>query len=476
MNKHTKFPAMPDGEETNDLLLPNGGLSPAETNDGQFSRDTQKSTAVDADPTIDRLVPNDAMQDRPPSAGDGGDRLAGISVDTKCSLRGDPNSDAGESRLRSGHTTPEIHPTLAGSDQPSGGHVRSDARKKGATAGDDGAQMSAGAQSAPSPVIAEIIQLWRMRQRWHRAEKSLILQGKAICRSYLAVDDLSHENEKVRTKAQNAVKAAANKLFDEARAGKDIDDQILAALAPFLMSIGETFEPQRIALEKRLKKLARQLPVFAWAKGVYGFGELSLAAIVGEAGDLNNYSNPAKLWKRMGLAVINGERQRKKSDAEEAAAHGYRPARRSVMWNIGGGLIGGMGHGPRPRVGENVELRDDLSNYQKMFIRFVREEVTKISLTWNGPEHARDPVERKGELYESYSSHAANRAKRRVEKRFLVDLLIAWRAAGQGPTDDQILCAGGPILSGGNASAADHLTCDLQLAPVGSEPSSGERK
>jgi ribosomal protein L13E len=37
--------------------------------------------------------------------------------------------------------------------------------------------------SASEAAIIQIVQLWRMRQRWHRAEKSLILQGKAICRS-----------------------------------------------------------------------------------------------------------------------------------------------------------------------------------------------------------------------------------------------------------------------------------------------------
>lgn len=476
MNKHTKFPALPDGEETMRLVIPKSTLSPAEPNDGHTTPEDHLRGAVDADPANHLMHTIAGLQDRPPSAGDGGDRSASRLATSRAMLRNDLNSDASESRHLSGQVPNGAHETFVGSDQPSGGQSQIVSHRGGAVAGDDGAHKDGAIHMSVSPVIAEIIQLWRMRQRWHRAEKSLILQGKAICRSYLAVDDLHDDNEKVRTKAQNAVKAAANKLFDSARDGKDVDPAVHAALMPFLMSIGETFEPQRAALERRLKKLARRLPVFPWAKGVYGFGELSLAAIVGEAGDLGGYSNPAKLWKRMGLAVINGERQRKKSDIEEAAAHGYRPARRSVMWNIGGGLIGGMGHGPRPRVGEDVDLRDDLSVYQKTFIRFVREEVTKVSPTWNGPDHARDPVERKGAIFESYSSHAANRAKRRVEKRFLVDLLIAWRAAGHTVGENQRISAGSPTSSGSDAGAADHFTCDLQLAPVCSEPSSGDRK
>jgi hypothetical protein len=119
----------------------------------------------------------------------------------------------------------------------------------------------------------------------------------------------------------------------------------------------------------------------------------------------------------MELAVIDGERQRRKSDKYEALKHGYGGKRRAIMWNVSGTLIGGMGKGVRPKFGEDVEARGDLSHYQKMFIHRLRYEAEK------------DPEMYKGitsENKESYTLHAASRAKRYVAKQFLRDLRWAW--------------------------------------------------
>jgi hypothetical protein len=258
------------------------------------------------------------------------------------------------------------------------------------------------------PTINEIAQGWRLRQRWHRAEKSLVLQGKALCRAWTGGD-----------------KIQASKLFDACREAA-IDDskpndgapppELQMALLPFTEAI-DRFQERRAAVEKGLKKSARSLPIWEWAESIKGFGEQSLASIVGEAGDIGTYKSVSALWKRFGLAVIGGERQRQKSDADAALAHGYNPARRSVMWNVGGALIGGMNHGPRPLVGEDVSTREDLTIYQKLFIERCRYEVAR-------DETMRRPDTAAGK--ESYSTHASNRAKRYVEKRFLRDLYAAW--------------------------------------------------
>lgn len=486
MNKHIRVPVNPDGAAARHASEPTDHLSPAETNDGHLADELQGHGAVAANQTISATMPICDLSDRHPSRGKR-KRAAADPAKPRLKPRGemqDQRQFDGQSKVgtqkshavdRSGHPSIDSHSISAGSDQPSGGHTVPDTHSFSAAAGDDVGHPGSDAHGTCSPVIAEIIQLWRMRQRWHRAEKSLILQGKAICRAFLATDDLHHENEKVRTKARDAVKARASAAFDEAREGVDVDPTLSFAVMPFITSIERTFAPERAALEKRLKKLARQLPIWTgWALDVRGFGELSLAAVVGEAGNLTGYSNPAKLWKRMGLAVVRGERQRRKTDAEAALEHGYNPSRRSVMWNIGGGLIGGMGHGPRPRIGEDVEQREDLSRYQKMFVRFVREEVSKVSPTWNGLDHVREPVERKGEIFESYSAHAANRAKRRVEKQFLVDLLIAWRAAGQMMLDFHRSPAGSPTLSGSDAGVVGHKLVDLHMRNADDELPSGE--
>jgi hypothetical protein len=86
--------------------------------------------------------------------------------------------------------------------------------------------------------------------------------------------------------------------------------------------------------EGEMRKAARSLPCYEWAKGVAGFGDLSLAVILAETGALSNYATKERVWKRLGLAVIDGERQRRKSGAEAAAEHAYSPRRRAEIWAI----------------------------------------------------------------------------------------------------------------------------------------------
>src|ERR1700693_1694537 len=67
------------------------------------------------------------------------------------------------------------------------------------------------------------------------------------------------------------------------------------------------FEELETTAKNVMGRLARELPVWAlFGKAIRGFGEVSLAVIVAEAGDLADYGSVAKLWKRMGLAPGQG--------------------------------------------------------------------------------------------------------------------------------------------------------------------------
>jgi hypothetical protein len=59
--------------------------------------------------------------------------------------------------------------------------------------------------------------------------------------------------------------------------------------------------------EKEMENLAKMLPVAPWVDAVPGLGMLGLATIVAETGDLSNYANVAKVWKRLGYAPYNGK-------------------------------------------------------------------------------------------------------------------------------------------------------------------------
>lgn len=110
--------------------------------------------------------------------------------------------------------------------------------------------------------------------------------------------------------------------------------------------------------EKRFKKLMveqfQSLPISDWveAKGQRGFGVFSAAKIIGETGDLFDYSNPAKLWRRLGLAPFTkdgvikmGATWRKSGkdkvslNASDWTEYGYSPRRRSMMWNVTDSLM-----------------------------------------------------------------------------------------------------------------------------------------
>lgn len=168
------------------------------------------------------------------------------------------------------------------------------------------------------------------------------------------------------------------------------DEQMVVATRARFFLIRAHTEEIRKACQKELIAQVKPLPIMAWATGVKGLGIASVAAIIGEAGDIGGYANPGKLWKRMGLAVIDGKAQGKRSNAEEALRHGYSPQRRSEMHVVGDCLV---------RAGGPYA---DLYRARKA-VEMEREGVTKM---W-----------------------AHKRALRYIEKRLLRELWQVWRGA-----------------------------------------------
>jgi hypothetical protein len=235
-------------------------------------------------------------------------------------------------------------------------------------------------------VCDRLRELHRQRQDLHRAEKSLTLQIKAKCRRLCGGD-----------------KKEAEVLY-RAMSGKgehDLAAMALAVSAPFLEA-RSIIKPQREAQEKAMEREAKKLPVWEWVEQVKGFGIGGLAAIVGEAGNLGDYDTHSKLWKRMGLAVIGGERQRRvKGDA--AIEQGYCASRRSVVWNVGSSLFKAQSARMDKETGE---IKTPAGFYRLIYDKRKEYELGR--------------VETKG--------HAHNRSTRYMEKKLIRDLWNAWRA------------------------------------------------
>lgn len=177
---------------------------------------------------------------------------------------------------------------------------------------------------ALASLLNRVRETHRAREDMLRPEMRLTLQIKAIERR------IKHAME-VQS-AGGAIDAALAKEF-------------AAASVLHLEAARDVLHKQKLLQERQLGKLAMQLPVWPWVESVRGFGAIGLGQIIAETGDLCRYPSPAKVWKRMGLAVIDGKRQRKVLDKDEAIVQAYTPRRRAIMHVIGDSLIKGNDEG-----------------------------------------------------------------------------------------------------------------------------------
>lgn len=237
-----------------------------------------------------------------------------------------------------------------------------------------------------SPLLTEIQETARHRGDFLRPETALTNQIKGICRRFCGGD---------KAKGRKLYAALAREWKAQGTKGT----QTLFGLtrtAYFATALHwqarQMFHEARLLPEKRLGKMARQLPIWTWAKEIRGIDVLSLALIVGETGDLSNYATHQKLWKRMGLAVINGERQRKiKGDKAKAMEHRICVRRADLMFVVSENLI---------RCN---------SQYK--------------------PIYDREKVRQKVEYPDLTLLHQHNKARRYMVKRFLKELWKEWRTS-----------------------------------------------
>ena len=279
---------------------------------------------------------------------------------------------------------------IAISDMPPGGEEQSVGGHQSST--------------ALAATISELIALQRQRRfcivsqsRCDRSVESFIAQ-------------LLGYNKDADAKERKAVFAKASAFRKEVEKGggqSPGEDQATFALSPaiplILLSANarEAWDKQRNQVEKRMRKLAQTLPGWSYASTIKGLGDKSYAILIGECGDWSNYATKERVWKRLGLAVIDGERQGRRSNGEEAAKHGYSPKRRSEAWNVA----------------------DSLFKHQ-----------------WRGAKEdaPAGPIGRYGEIYAARKAATVNRedwtparrdndARRVMTKALIEDLWKAWR-------------------------------------------------
>lgn len=274
-----------------------------------------------------------------------------------------------------------------------------------------------------SAVLSELREVHKLREDFHREEKSLTLRIKAIDRRLNQAitasppsnrmpdhtDDgaklwLSPKGSTPHTNGEDRAKGTLpsfHRLPDEngGLAQHDTHNDVAPTavfIAPELFEARQIIHKARLKYERRMKKLAKELPVYHWMKAINGFGELGLPQIIAETGDLSNYANPGKVWRRMGLAPFRNKalatwRRQGGLTKDDWIEAGYSPRRRSIMYCIGDSLI----------KKQNV--------YRDIYLE--RKEFEREKL----PDAA--PI------------HTHRRAQRYMEKRLLKNLWQEWQRA-----------------------------------------------
>lgn len=279
--------------------------------------------------------------------------------------------------------------------------------------------------------------LYQRRTAWHRGEKTLTLQGKAICRRICDGD-----------------KTAGGALFDTAcKLNSHQIAEILAnghADANFAKAVIETHpliisraivEKNREALEQEYETLVYDLPIMEWAGKIRGIGPGSIAAIIGSTGNLWNYPTVQKFWNRMGMAVMpDGRRQRNLSgqSAADRVMGGYNAQRRSVVWNIGTSIM--FAQTQRTQKDEDgavIGIKREAGDYRLIYDRRRAYEEAKNEAGDYAPLAkailVNSAIGKTTVAYKAYKEgklppgHLKARAQRYMEKELLKRLWVEWR-------------------------------------------------
>lgn len=238
------------------------------------------------------------------------------------------------------------------------------------------------------------------------------------------------ERKKLAAEAKRLKRSVEQGEVQRAGADEAREEVILSCSAVIIrnMSARGMWDQMRAETEKEMRALAKQIPAWEFVQSVKGVSDLGLAVIVGEAGNLGEYPKKGHLWKRLGLAVIDGKRQGNPgtgATAEDWIAHGYKAARRAEVY----AFIDDVMFRSQWRGAKNDAPGYPIGPYGAHYARKKAEYLARFA----------DEKGAKG--------HAENAARRYMAKMFIRDLWKAWRGAngrllqGHGPVAPATLTA-----------------------------------
>ncbi len=241
------------------------------------------------------------------------------------------NESAPLSRKTNGRSKGEVSSQTATSDQAA-----------------DGGEKNAANEFASASICRQLQELQRRKAATLKSRIMIDNQLAALVSTELGYHAGMEESERkgLRAKAEQLIKAIDG--GDEWDAGYEAVYHGVSAIVQSTRIARNGFDTFLSGIEKEMIRLAKQLPTAKWIDDTdrRGFGILSLATVIGETGDLALYANPAKVWKRLGLAPFQGKmpstwRKGKegKLSAEQWTEIGYSPRRRSIMFVVGENIV-----------------------------------------------------------------------------------------------------------------------------------------
>lgn len=287
------------------------------------------------------------------------------------------------------------------------------------SAGDEQGQSDVVTLDQHAPLIAELREVHRMRQDLIRAETALTNQIKSIHRRLNGKGQRANDPQRIPAPVDGnggqgrrgghvelALVAKNNGGPGERdtltrRAPSDGDGglsrsahhQPNALVADFaalpLIEARAVIHAACLKPTLRMRRIVRQLPIYAFMEGIHGFGEIALAQILGEAGDLSRFPSFYHLNSWMGVKVMpDGKRQRRIAGLG-LIENPYCAPRRAILAVIG----------------------EALKNFDSPYRDFYLLEKER----------------QRGKMPDASKMHIHKRARRHMEKRLLRDLWRAWR-------------------------------------------------
>lgn len=280
------------------------------------------------------------------------------------------------------------------------------------------------------------------------------MSRKELCKHVKTLKNLTSERSqyiKSRTKLTNQLKALCRNALDippKKEASSDdvkfVIGEVLkknlpgpAAAAPALGFARESINKPLREVEKKIEAEVRQLPIWTdWAENIRGIGPIGLGIIIGgsvcDATEdpithkkrrpfitIGDYKNPAKLYKRWGVGLVEGERQQRIAGTREEKEHFQKTGVAT------GGVLKALRHGFSPTRRAALFVQGDVfvkaGNYYRK--RYDQEKARQLKLYPKVFENKSGKTMKKNYAL----SRAHNRAMRKVTKLFLTDLWNKWR-------------------------------------------------